>query len=95
MKYNIHLMTKRKCNLHAKKREQEEEQEREHYLSQFSDKDGYMYVILEDNNGSKQNKLVHMLVASTFIPNPHNYTKVLHIDGNKSNNSSINLKWIP
>lgn len=37
---------------------------------------------------------IHLLVAQLFIPNPNNYKHVIHIDGNKTNNSSLNLKWI-
>lgn len=33
------------------------------------------------------------MLAETFIPNPHNYPIVNHIDGNKLNNSIENLEW--
>lgn len=36
---------------------------------------------------------VHYLVASTFIPNPEGYTKVMHINGNRHDNSVKNLAW--
>jgi hypothetical protein len=36
---------------------------------------------------------VHELVAQTFVPNPHNYPYVEHIDGNKLNNHADNLRW--
>lgn len=36
---------------------------------------------------------VHRLVANTFIPNPHNYPVVMHLDNNKLHNHMDNLKW--
>lgn len=36
---------------------------------------------------------VHYLVASTFIPNPEGYTKIMHVNGNRHDNSVKNLAW--
>ena len=36
---------------------------------------------------------LHRLVALKFIPNPHGFTDVNHIDGNKANNHIDNLEW--
>lgn len=36
---------------------------------------------------------IHRLVADAFIPNPHGFDEVNHLDGNKSNNSVSNLEW--
>lgn len=36
---------------------------------------------------------VHSLVATAFVPNPNNLTKVDHIDRNKNNNHYSNLRW--
>jgi len=39
-------------------------------------------------------KLVHRLVAITFLSNPNNYTDINHKDGNKTNNTITNLEWV-
>lgn len=53
---------------------------------------GYEIVNLKVKRKQK-NKLVHRLVAETFIPNPFNKEQVNHKDGNKKNNSVDNLEW--
>lgn len=40
-----------------------------------------------------KNRLLHILVAETFIPNPDNKPWVNHEDGNKANNKASNLTW--
>lgn len=54
---------------------------------------GYLRIILRIDN-KPQDWLVHRLVATLFIPNPDNKPQVDHIDGNKSNNSVSNLRWV-
>jgi hypothetical protein len=36
---------------------------------------------------------IHRLVAQSFIPNESNCTDVDHIDGDKTNNHILNLRW--
>lgn len=54
---------------------------------------GYYTVGLYDNERNHKTKLVHRLVAETFIPNPENKPQVNHIDANKFNNHIDNLEW--
>lgn len=48
---------------------------------------------LRDKDGKNHHKLVHMLVAEHFVPNPLSYKFVMHIDGNPKNNNADNLRW--
>ena len=58
-------------------------------------KDGYIRVKLWDGNGYKS-RMVHCLVAETFLPLPDNNNKyeVDHIDNNVVHNSVDNLQWL-
>lgn len=53
---------------------------------------GYKHVTLSKGN-VKKTALVHRLVASAFIDNPLNKPQINHRDGNKNNNTAINLEW--
>lgn len=54
---------------------------------------GYPFVGLW-KKGKRYNKMIHRMVAETFIPNPENKPQVNHIDGNKFNNNASNLEWV-
>jgi len=45
------------------------------------------------HNGFRGHYSVHRLVALTFIPNPHNYPCIDHIDCDSTNNHVSNLRW--
>lgn len=51
---------------------------------------GYQLVSLMN---PKCNRLVHVLVANAFIPNPDKKSSVDHIDRNRENNCIENLRW--
>ena len=65
---------------------------KEKFLSQHTINSGYKIVDFTIN-GIHKRKLVHILVAEAFIPNPNNYKQVNHKDGNKNNNCVENLEW--
>lgn len=44
-------------------------------------------------NGRRYHKYLHRMVAEAFIPNPHNYPLVRHLDDDPSNNDVDNLAW--
>lgn len=64
----------------------------EHLLKQRKNNKGYMVVELYKENKRRQ-LLVHRIVASTFLENPHKYKVVNHKDENPLNNSVDNLEW--
>jgi len=61
-------------------------------LKPSDDGHGYMKVCL-CNQGKVKTMKLHRLVALHYIPNPHNYPEVDHIDRDKSNNDISNLRW--
>lgn len=55
-------------------------------------KHGYLQARCWRDNKEKK-KYVHRLVAEAFIPNPHNYPQIDHVDTDKTNNTVENLRW--
>lgn len=37
---------------------------------------------------------IHRIVAEHFVPNPNNWNKVMHKNGDNSDNFFNNLKWV-
>jgi hypothetical protein len=60
---------------------------------QYNCQNGYAMLTLT-KDGRYKNFYVHRLVAELFVPNPHNYKYVIHVDGDKHNNKSNNLAYI-
>lgn len=61
-------------------------------LSTYKNNSGYVCVSLTHDNKGKVNRLVHVLVADTYIANPKNLPDVDHVDNDKDNNKRDNLK---
>lgn len=53
---------------------------------------GHIDISLRKNN-RRHHRYMHRLVAEAFIPNPHNYPIVRHLDDDPSNNRVDNLAW--
>lgn len=63
-----------------------------HVLKQWPNNKGYLLVRFSVN-GKQVARLVHRIVAVSFLPNPDNLPEVNHKDNNKANNVVSNLEW--
>ena len=57
-------------------------------LREFIGKDGYLRTQFDGKS-----RLVHRVIAQTFLDNPHELPEVNHINGHKSDNSVSNLEY--
>ena len=62
-------------------------------ITEKRSKDDFIKVYLDTPYGQVR-VYKHYLIARQFVKNPFNFIKVIHIDGNKLNNSLNNLCWV-
>lgn len=63
------------------------------FLKPIINKNGHCYVTFSKNS-KKNNFYIHKLVASLYLINPHNYSIIIHKNGNKADNKKDNLEWV-
>lgn len=51
------------------------------------------YISLNLNSERRKRYRIDRLVAKMFLPNPHNFVFLIHLDGNVFNNAVSNLEW--
>lgn len=67
--------------------------QRKRLLTLTTQPTGYLYAMVEMEDGKQKNCRVHRLVAEAFIPNTDNLPMINHKDGDKTNNHADNLEW--
>lgn len=55
---------------------------------------GYKRVSMINDDGMRKDRLVHILLMKTFVPNIDNKPIINHKDGDKTNNNLENLEWV-
>lgn len=66
---------------------------RKRFLKPDPAKKGHRRVCIVNDEGQKKHYSVHRLIAEAFIPNPHMFPFVCHIDSDPKNNNTSNLRW--
>ena len=61
-------------------------------MNTYLNNKGYVCIDLTDGN-KVHKKLLHRIIAETFLPNPNELPEVNHIDEVKTNNAVENLEW--
>lgn len=61
-------------------------------LKQCDNGRGYLQVGF-GANGKRVHRLIHRIIAETFLPNPDNLPEINHKDNNPANNNVSNLEW--
>ena len=64
------------------------------YLNPYENNNGYLMINIQAANGKRKHELIHRLVALAFVDNPDGKPEVDHIDRNRQNNHSDNLRWL-
>ena len=62
------------------------------FLNGATNKDDYKRIDLSKDN-KRKTYLIHRIIAIHFIPNPHNFPEVDHINQEKDDNRIDNLRW--
>lgn len=66
---------------------------KERIMKQPLSNTGYHHTALR-KNGISVTRNLHRIIAEAFIPNPDNKPCINHINGDKSDNTLINLEWV-
>lgn len=67
----------------------------ERVLKPMLDAAGYYHFDLRNDDGERKKYKLHRIIADIFIPNPHGYPCVDHVNRNKTDNHLSNLRWVP
>jgi hypothetical protein len=67
---------------------------KERDIKQYTEKNGYKLVCLRKKPMEWDMKKVHRLLGQHFIPNPHNYPQIDHINRIPHDNRLSNLRWV-
>lgn len=62
-------------------------------MAQYTGSNNNYLMVKLSFDGQYSNKLVHRLIALTWLENPNNYLEIDHIDNNVQNNRVENLQW--